>query len=435
MNQTDFILKIKIKNKFLILFAIVFFTNSLFAKEKLTSLNNFSEFIHIKVTNPSQLNLKDVLISIPISDLKVRYPNFNQNAFTVFDKEKEIPTQTEDINGDGVPDNILIMDNFLPNESKTLLIEHDRIGVIKHEFKKRTQAELFIKKNYELKDGVYTGGRFESIKETEVPQNHFAHDALYKHEGPGWESDKVMYRFYLDSRNRNDIYGKKVTDVVFQKVGNQDLISDGNESYTKMCDWGMDVFKVGESLGIGSIGIWTDNKVNTISKTDKTICKILNDGIIESSILTNYYGWQVDSAKFDVSSLISISAGSRLSKEELSIFGSVQNICTGLAKHSGCSLITDDGKSAWGYIASYGQQSLAGDSLGLVIFYKKAELIKSTEDAESYIVLLKPTDGKLTYYFGSAWDREVDGITNRIDFIKYLNSIVTELSNPIVVEF
>lgn len=404
------------------------------AKRIHTKEKQILSFIYIKAKSNLDRERKDVLLSVPISQLKRKYPNFNEKAFTAFEGKIEIPSQLEDADGDKIPDNILLLINLAPNETKTIAIQHDKFAVIKKNYKKRTQAILAVKVDYLLKDGYYTGGEFQNVSELEVPQNHFAHNALIKFEGPGWESDKVAYRFYLDSRNRNDIFAKKVDDVVLQIVGNNDLVSDSKESYTKMCDWGMDIFKVGESLGLGSIGMWIDNKVNTVAKTEKVICKITADGIIKSNILTQYHGWQVGTKKYDVNSLISISAGSRLTQEEISISGNPENICTGLAKHADCSLISDDNNLEWGYIASYGKQSLAGDSLGIALFFKKSDLISITEDDVSYITILKPTDGKTTYYFAAAPEMELNGIKSKKEFIKYLDEVISELSSPIVFE-
>lgn len=425
------------KNQKLIPISLLFFTVTLSCIQACTHPNFQKElltFINVKIVNQTSHPVKDLVITIPISEIKSKYKDFNENAFTVFDGEKEIPSQTEDINSDDLPDNILILADLLENETKTIAIQHDKFAVIKKEFKKRTHAELAIKKDFILKDGVYTGGKFESVNGIEVPADHFAHDALCKFEGPGWESEKVAYRFYLDSRNRNDLFGKKTNELVLQNVGNNDLVSDSKESYTKMCDWGMDIFKVGESLGIGSIGIWENNKVNTISKTNKIICRVADDGIIKSGILTQYFGWQFNSSRYDVNSLLSINAGSRLTKEEITITGNPQNICTGFAKHADCSLIIDQNKEEWGYIASYGKQSLAGDDLGLVIFYKKSDLIKITEDDASYITILKPMDGKLLYYFANAWENELNGKKTKEEFMNYLDNVVFELNHPVTFE-
>ena len=412
----------------------------------LTSLHSSQYFIAMDLgTTPSskiyleahnQLNrpVKDVLISIPIETLLKKYPDFNVNAFIVFDGEKEIPSQTEDTNGDATADNILALVDFLDGETKTILIEYGKTAVIKKEFKKRTHAELSIKTDYVLENGYYTQGKFESIEKSIVPANHFAHDALYKYEGPGWESEKVAYRYYLDSRNRNDIFGKKCSDLILNIVGKDDLISDGNESYTQMCDWGMDIFKVGESLGIGSIAIWKDDRVNTISNTESTTCKITNDGLIKSNILTKYQNTKVGNTSFDILSLISIHAGSRLTRVDLTISDSLQVFCTGIAKHLGCSLIADNKNLRWGYIASYGKQSLDGSNLGLAIFYKKSDLIKNTEDDLSFISVLKPTGRKLTYYFTAVWEKEMNGIRSQEEFVKYIDNIISELSFPIKIK-
>ena len=396
--------------------------------------NTPSSRISIIASNHLKQPVKDALISIPIETLLKKYPDFNVNAFTVFDGEKEIPSQTEDTDGDAKADNVLTLADFLGGETKAISIVYDILAVIKKEFKKRTHAELSIKTDYVLKNGYYTQGKFKNIEKSTVPANHFAHDALYKYEGPGWESEKVAYRYYLDSRNRNDIFGKKGGNLILNIVGRDDLISDSEESYTQMCDWGMDIFKVGESLGIGSIAIWKDDRVNTISNTESTTCKITNDGLIKSNILTTYQNTKVGNTSFDILSLISIHAGSRLTRVDLTISDPVQIFCTGIAKHLDCPLIVDNKNLKWGYIASYGKQSLAGDNLGLAIFYKKSNLIKNAEDDLSFISVLKPANRKLTYYFTAAWEKEMNGIQSQEEFVKYIDSIISELSYPITVK-
>ena len=215
----------------------------------------------------------------PIAQDYPKHPDFNPDAFVVFDKDKELPSQTEDINGDKNPDRVLFLTDLNSKETKDITIRYSKEGVKTRKYTKRTQAVLG---DYKLVKGEYTGGRFVDVDSAKVPANHIAHDALYRIEGPGWESDLITYRFYLDSRNRNDIFGKKVHELVLQKIGVNDLVSNSKESYTKMLDWGMDIFKVGESLGIGSIGIWYDNKVYTVSKTDSVICIIADNGPIRS---------------------------------------------------------------------------------------------------------------------------------------------------------
>jgi len=76
-----------------------------------------------------------------------------------------------------------------------------------------------MKVDYDFKNGKYLGGRFQNFSRVRIPDDHTDHNALFKYEGPGWESDKVGYRLYIDWRNRIDIFGKQTNDLVLSNVG------------------------------------------------------------------------------------------------------------------------------------------------------------------------------------------------------------------------
>ncbi len=390
----------------------------------------------VTVSNPINVVRKEAVVSCSLKKIKDKYPLFNVNDFYVTAGSKEIPSQAMDKNGDGTVDEVLFLSSFKPNEKKEFVFHYSENGKVERHYKQMAQAVLGIKTDYNKVNGYYTGGKFVNIDSAVVPKDHFAHDALYRIEGPGWESDLIAYRYYLDSRNRNDITGKRTHDMILQKMGANDLVSNSAESYTKMLDWGMDIFKVGESLGIGSIAMWYDGKVNTLSSLDEEKCKITADGPIQADILTKYLGWKVGEEKFNLTSNLSINAGSRLTKMNLNLKGKDAALCTGLAKHKDCTLIKSyDGNSDWKYIGLYGKQSLSGDNLGIALFYKAGNLNKVTEDSLSYIVVLNPAAGRLVYYFAAAWEQEPGGIKNISEFKNYLEQTADELSHPFKVSF
>ncbi len=72
---------------------------------------------------------------------------------------------------------------------------------------------------------------------------------VYQMEGPAWENDIVGFRNYYDARNGIDIYGKRVHEMVLDSVGVK------GRDYHELADWGMDILKVGNSLGAGAIAI------------------------------------------------------------------------------------------------------------------------------------------------------------------------------------
>lgn len=72
---------------------------------------------------------------------------------------------------------------------------------------------------------------------------------------------------------------------------------------------------------------------------------------------------------------------------------------------------------------------------GLWFFYKKDDLIARTEDDKSYIIKLRPTKGVVEYYFGAAWENELNGIKNEIEFVDYIKQEQIKLSNPVKIYF
>jgi hypothetical protein len=379
--------------------------------------------MHLKVKNPNDFLISDAYLELSVDDLT--------NNFIIKDGNDLIPYQIGQIESSGKK--ICFVLNLKPNEEKVLSIMYgDEIK--KPEFKSRTYAELAMKPGNIYYDGKFRGNSFVNVTKIKVPLIHTDHDALFKYEGPGWESEKVGYRFYLDWRNATDIFGKKKDQLILANVGIHDTVAK-DDSYHSMQDWGMDIFKVGNSLGIGSVGMWYDGKVKMVSKTDSVYCEITQNGPVKSEVKTNYFGWNVGGKKFDLESKLSITAGSLLTKSEINISDEPSNIVTGLAKFPGTNFLKNEIAEEWSFIALYGNQTLVSDNdkLGIAVFYRTRDLEEITEDELSYVIKLKPVNGKIDYYFFAAWEQQQNGIENLDEFKKYLNETQMLLSNPLTI--
>ena len=186
--------------------------------------------------------------------------------------EQRLPTQLVDRDADGTPDDLLVTLDFSPAQERniTILSDTDADAL---EIAKQTQAEISHKVGGEWQDKKYIGGTFQNVKELTPPPQYTDHSEYIRYEGPGIESDKVGYRIYLDWRNGFDIFGKKTSDMVLQNVG-----QDGYQSYHEPADWGMDLLKVGKSLGAGGYGFWNGKEVELVSKVDQWTAKVVEDG-------------------------------------------------------------------------------------------------------------------------------------------------------------
>ncbi len=389
---------------------------------------DYPEFFTIAISNPLPVSRENVLVLVSSQEVNKNFKKFNPHAFVVMDGEKEIPSQYNQKDGDnsGI---VFVLDGLSASETRQLSIRFHPSGSKSRTYPKRTQAELSYKKGGEWKNREYMGGAFQNTEFLRVPPEHKDHSWFIRYEGPGWESDKVGYRFYLDQRNATDVFGKVTPEMVLQQVG-----LDGFDSYHEMQPWGMDVMKVGKSLGIGSIGSFVNGEAIRVEKTDSVNCRVVENGEVYSSILTKYYGWNVSDKKHDVHSHLAIHAGTRATQQTLTLTNNIANVATGIVKDKAAVLIKKNGDARhYGYIATYGKQSLNTDNLGLAVFFNPNDLIEVTEDPNSHVVKLKPSQGKLTYYFLSAWEKEPDGIKDQKQFESYLEKVAIELANPVKV--
>ena len=404
----------------------------MFSSEEVFSQNLkklFPKTLQVKVTNPLNQPRESAMVFVSEADIKRIAPKFNPKAFVVLDGGKEIASQYNLKADKGI---VLVLDNMAPDAAHNLTIRYHEKGEVKRDYKKRTQAEISHKVGGKFEKRKYIGGEFRNVDSLRVPAEHTDHSFYIRYEGPGWESDKVGYRFYLDWRNGVDVFGKRTNDMVLQQVG-----LDGFDSYHELQPWGMDVLKVASSLGVGSLAMFHNGEAERIAKTDSLISKVVENGPVYSSIQTGYYGWQVAGQELDLHSTLSIHAGTRLSHQQVQLEGgNPQNISTGLINDKKAKLFTNKGNGKqWGYIATYGKQSLngEGDNLGIAVLYNPKDLIEITQDKNSHVVVLKPEANKAEYYFLAAWELEPDGIKTGEQFIEYLNKAAQELANPVKV--
>jgi len=296
-------------------------------------------------------------------------------------------------------------------------------------FSPMVHAELWHKTGGKFIDKKYVSDKpLVEIDSVRVPFENSDNTFYFKYEGPGWESNKIAYRFYLDWRNAVDIFGKKTDEMVLENIGH-----DGSDNYHTMQDWGMDIFKVGKSLGIGSIGFWNGKSAERVAKTDSVICKIVAKGPLRATIQTNYYGWQTNDFKSNMTSYLSIDANSRLTKEILIFDKAPANICTGMIKDALAQQfkITN---GEWTAVATWGKQSLNKDNLGLVVIAKNSSIVDFQTDSLNHVIILKPDNNHVSWFFGAAWELEPEGITTLNAFKKFIEQQLELLNRPDKVE-
>jgi hypothetical protein len=288
----------------------------------------------------------------------------------------------------------------------------------------KTYAEISVKEGGKWEGRKYIGGTYKNVQKLKLAPEHTDHSFDIRYEGPGWESNKIGYRLYLDWRNAIDIFGKKTEAIVLPKVG-----QDNFDSYHEMSDWGADILKAGKGIGIGSIDRYVNNQRLHFYEVDSTIAYVKNEAN-KSIVKVNYFGWKTASDKIDFTSELTIKPDQRFTQHTIHPSKEIQGICTGIVKQKNTEFLKKESKNKkWAYIATYGTQSLVPDKLGMAIFYETMT-IESVVDAEfDHLLIFKPTTKPTSFYFLGAWEQEKDGIKSKEEFMQYLDEKLAVLNN------
>lgn len=287
----------------------------------------------------------------------------------------------------------------------------------------KTYAEISVKEGGKWVGRKYEGGTFKNVSSLKLPEQHTDHSFDIRYEGPGWESDKVGYRLYLDWRNAIDIFGKVTDTMVLHKVG-----QDGFESYHHMSSWGMDILKAGKALGIGAIGRYHNGEVLHFNKVDSTFAKVDNSPK-SSGVTVRYKGWETAGNKIDFESKLSIGPGQRYTKHTIKASEKIEGICTGIVSFKDITLVKkESANKKWAYIATYGKQTLNDDNLGMAIFYEVDTVKEQTKAQFDHLLIFKPATTPVTFYFLGAWEKEKDGVKTEKEFYQYLDTKLAELN-------
>jgi len=332
----------------------------------------------------------------------------------VWEGEVARPTQLVDDNGDEHPERLVFLADLDAARTHSYLVNTQDAGLT---VAQRTHAEISIKQGGEWQESKYVGGTFHSVKQVTTPPQCTVASEYIRYEGPGIESDLVGYRVYLDWRNGFDIFGKKTSAMALPGVG-----LDGTQSYHEMSDWGADILKVGESLGMGGYGYWNGSKTVLVSEVAERSATITADGPLYSALEIDYKGWNTGTTTVDLKASLSMQPGSPMVDVTLETSAPLDNLAIGLVAHDAAVMMgdLDITGQAWSYLATFGKQSLFDDNLGMVVLFRRYNLVSHQRDESSHVLVMRPYRNRLSYAFGALWSGQPGGVQTHEEFEAFL---------------
>ncbi len=359
--------------------------------------------------------------------------------------EQLVPSQVDDLDGDGNWDEVVLSVNFKAGE--TLEVEVEFVSDDNYPgFKKRTNLSLKIKQE----DGSYK--EFDNYQALSCTDS-FKIIALA--ESVSWENDKIAFRNYFDCRNVKDLFGKLLPGMILDKIGTPEM-----GSYHKLADWGMDVLHCGSSLGSGGLALLKNDSLYRLGSTDVYKYQKIIEGPVRSVFELRYNGWEVDGDKLDAVERISIYPGKYWFESDVTVTncpkGSqiVTGIVTSHLKREPFEFKAGDFQC----IGTHGVQSLNKDELGMaaIVPLSEAGKIGRTTDinffklgyktvpekgfsniiSETYYIGQKcKNDISAKHYFFSVWGLDKEQWKTEGGFRKYIEEEAEKLSSKIEKDF
>ena len=335
---------------------------------------------------------------------------------------RSIYGQLDDLDQDGLVDEAFFLLAMSKKERTAFTVS--RVNDVSVE--PRTQFVVAVKQNgyFDAKGRYISDGGFVPVDVFEVPEQQQQDSQLAYMEGPLWESELVGFRYYLDDRNRYDVFGKSQPVLALHTISGD---------YHALSSWGADVLKVGQSMGLGSIAMMTNGGPAFIDNVEKKTLSVLANGPLRSIMRTAYTGWNVDGKNVDVISDLEIRGGASWTEQRLHIKGAGNHfMSTGIVKHSAATeFITGTEKGVFfGY--TWGKQSEQGDLLGMAIIIPgKYNPKVITNDQYSHLIAYKPINDRAEYRFMAGWEHGTVAVKTRTDFEEAIREVARRYAYPV----
>ena len=384
-----------------ILLAILFF-----------SCNNKVQNYNLLVENPSDFLRENEAVVIKISDLGVK-PDSIKGGFFVFQNHLEIPCQVDDLDGDGLVDELTFLCNLKPQEKRLFEIvyakkEKQPAG----KWENKTHAQLMLKDDMKLRESLTAAGG-------DLYQQCF-------HHGPAFENEKITYRVYFDQRMSIDVYGKKHNQLELQKTN---WYSDSTQREN---GFGKDILWVGKTASIGAVRGWDGKKSTLIKPVESRTAKVVAAGPVRTIVEMNSNNWENNGKTTDLISRFTLYSGHREFIHEVFCSEKYVQLCTGLMKKENSTYYhNNQTEGLWGYNLAEATD-LVADTFGVGIVVPENYIVKTAEDELNNLFILNTNDfAHLKWYGVAVWEKEKNGFTTSQEFFAWLDVLKAKINSPV----
>ncbi|MCH5307686.1 MAG: DUF4861 domain-containing protein [Prevotella sp.] len=345
---------------------------------------------------------------------------------------KEIPSQLDDLNGDGIYDELCFMTDITKKGKQTFRVELQETGEPR-QYESKVYADMMLtnrKINSSNKQDLY-------ISSLTVDNGTNPYWMLHHH-GPAFENELVAYRIYFDHRQTVDTYGKYRKGLELKQT---QFYPDEEQ---KAAGFGDDVLWVGNTFGAGALRGWDGNEPQMLTDVDHRTLRIVSRGPLRTIVEVIDEGWNTmnpGKEKITMNTLYKLYAGRRDVQVDIRFNRSAKGyqFATGLINVKESEEYSDHAglRGCWGTDWPVSLKDSAGhkrETVGLGICIPRKNMAKELPaNKDNYPFIVSTDTQTLSYHISFGSDNESFGYHSAKDWFEYLQAWKRDLEQPLQV--
>jgi len=378
-----------------------------------------AETIELKVTNPNNARINNAPVVVALDKYK-NIPVHERAALAVFVDGKQISSQLDDLNTDGVPDELVFLINLKKEQTRTVTLKTIPASQ-RDSFPTEVYADMITKEKK---------GPKVFVREASSTKNDM-YNTMYHH-GVAFESALIAYRIYFDNKSTVDVYGKKKQQLELATTGWYPTDAQLAE------DYGDDILQVFSLVGVGSVKGWDGSKATHIDTFDKRTQRIVSTGKLRTVVESEVEGWQYEGKKINMTVRYIMYARHRDAIAEVRASEDIAFLATGVQQTGGGPLFSNKQGLAgsWGtYYPVNDTIKYAKQTVGLGVCVPKVSVLKHVTEGGNNLILMPYHKGEILRFYLTAVSRKEENTPYTSDkpFFNYLSQWANELK-PVTVK-
>lgn len=349
-------------------------------------LNCQAQSVTLTVSEHPVCTVKNQPVVIRTHALK-QFAEQEYEHIAVFHNGRELSSQHDDLNADGIIDEIAFLIDIEQNQPcqvELRLVEQHPI------FQREVNAQMWVKGAVGGEFKQHTAeGKTYGIKPVTQQTFYPGDDSFHKmhHHGVAFESDTMAYRIYFDKRQTIDVYAKKMPRLELEQClwyPDDTQLANG---------FGDDVLKVGNTIGVGSVRPLNGSKLGNIDKFAERTQRIVAQGNIRTICETEVIGWQTEGKTTDMTVRYTLYAHHRDVLCEIFLSSPIEHLVTGVQRVGNGNIYKDSTLlGSWGTDWPVNDTiKYAKETIGLGVYVPKEYIQSHVEDSRNNLFVLQPT--------------------------------------------